>query len=168
MPSARTASALRRLVSAMTWRSATLLVRSDIGPRLLRLGQKRQGDDDDAAEDREPAEPGMDDEAADEEDRHERHVEQSRRAHAGEKAADLVEIADRLQAVGLLGALERHRRHEVEDAAARGFRRSARRSGPASSAAERIEARPEGCRRRRTISEMPIRVGMLRLDSTRS
>ena len=50
----------------------------------------------------------MDDEAADEEDRHERHVEERRRAHAGEEAADLVEIADRLQALGRLGALERH------------------------------------------------------------
>ena len=58
----------------------------------------------------------MDDEAADEEDRHERHVEERRRAHAGEEVADLVEIADRLHAVGLLGALERQRRDEVEDA----------------------------------------------------
>src|SRR5215217_8476738 len=50
-----------------------------------------------------------------EEDRQERHVEQSRGAQARKKAADRIEIADRLHALRLLGALERHRGHQIED-----------------------------------------------------
>ena len=52
MPSARTASALRRLVSAITWRSATLAGEVVHRPAAARLGVEGQRDDDDAADDR--------------------------------------------------------------------------------------------------------------------
>ena len=74
-----------------------------------------------AADDRHPAKPWVDDETADEEDRHERHVEHRCRPEARQEAADLVEIADRLKALGGFGALEGHRRHQVEDATGQEF-----------------------------------------------
>ena len=71
----------------------------------LALGVRVEGQDDDdhAADHRQDADAGMDHEAADEEDRHEGHVEQGRRAQAREEAADRVEVPDRLHALGLAG-----------------------------------------------------------------
>jgi hypothetical protein len=57
----------------------------------------------------------MDDEAADEEDRHEGHVEHGCRTKARQEPADLVEVADRLQAFGGFRPLERHGGDEVEN-----------------------------------------------------
>ncbi len=109
--------------------------------RLLALGVRveRQQDDDEAADDRHPAEPRMDDETADEEDRHEGHVEHGCRAEARQEPADLVEIADRLQAFGRFGALERHRGDEVEHAAGQELVEAGADSGQ-HLAAQRVEA----------------------------
>jgi hypothetical protein len=81
------------------------------------LGQQGEDHDHHAAADGEAAEPGVEEEAAREEERHERHVEQRGRPEPGEEVPDLVEVADRLQAAHGARALEGQDRHELEDPA---------------------------------------------------
>ena len=99
MPIACSTSALRRLASASALRAAPRLGRG-LG-RLARaqLGQQGDADEDERADGSGDADPEMEDEADAEIERHPGQVEQRRRPEARQEGADLVEIAQRLQAV---------------------------------------------------------------------
>jgi len=129
MPMARSTSMLRRLASANAKRCAPAPPASRAGRARQGLGQERQRDQDDGADQRGEADPEMEDETQPEIKRHPRQVEQRARPGAREKGAQLVEIAHALQAVrpsrGSAAAARWSRRRPARSAPHRARRRSA-------------------------------------------
>ena len=78
---------------------------------MSRIGADQRGD----------ADPDVEEEADRDVERHPRQIEQRRRPEAGQEAAYLIEIADRLQTVARRSRLERQPHEDVEHAPAQGF-----------------------------------------------
>lgn len=79
------------------------------------VGQEREEEDDDRADDHRPADQRVDEEADEDLERQERQVGERRRAAAGDEAPDLVEVAQRLEAVAGQRIAQRQRHDGAED-----------------------------------------------------
>ena len=99
MPIACSTSALRRLASASALRAVPAIAAAVRRLAGAELGQQRQPDEQDRADQCGDADPEVEQEADREIERHPRQVEQRRRPEARQEAADLIEVAQRLQAV---------------------------------------------------------------------
>ena len=118
MPMARMTSALRRLASARLLRAPTCSM--DERARFARheFRQQRQAGQDDRADERRYADPGMKQEADENVDRHPRQIEQRERSGADQEGSDLIEIANRRQPVAGHLRAQRQLHDDVIDPAA--------------------------------------------------
>ena len=166
MPMAISASALRRLASASPLRDAAASVAALVGRAHENFGQQRQRDEHDGADQRRQADQRMECEADGEIERHPGQIEQCDRAEAGQKRADGIEIAQRLQ------CRRRGRRPSkafapaLVDAAAQGLVERAADTHE-NAAADQIE-NARGGEQAAARTSRPTSVGTLRLGSTRS
>ena len=106
-------SALRRARSTTPWRCAAIWALLFDEARLRSFAPKRQHRNDQRAGHGQPAEPGMEQEADQQIERRPRQIEERGRAGRGEELPDLVEVADRVDALAVGGdCAGRHGRAE--------------------------------------------------------
>ncbi len=99
MPIATSTSALRRLVAARSLRRAASVMASRAGWRDMQFGDQRQDHENDGADQRGRAEQPVEREADRQIERQPGQVEERAGPHAAEERADVVEVAQRLQAL---------------------------------------------------------------------
>ncbi len=113
MPMASAVSLLRRWVSTVDHARARVLRERARRLAARTLGEDGHGDQHQSAGKRQHPEPGMDQEAEEQEHRHPRQVDDRDRAGAGEEGADLVEVAQRLVRVARIARHDREPHHRA-------------------------------------------------------
>ena len=121
MPIATSTSALRRLVAARSLRRAASVIASRAGVRDRNSVIKRQRHQDDGADQSGDAEQPVKRKADRQIERQPGQIEERARPHAAEKRADIVEIAQRLQALVAAADHQRQAHHGVEHAGVEGL-----------------------------------------------
>ncbi len=115
MPIARSTSALRRPASARLLRAPTCIAAMRDGPARHEFRHQRQAGQDQRADQRRDADPRMEQEADQNVDRHPGQIEQRERPGGDQEGADLIEVAQRREAVALRARAQRELHHDVVD-----------------------------------------------------
>ena len=121
MPIATSASALRRLVSARLLRETPSPITCLLEFARVNLSQHRERAQNDGARQRGNADQRVEREADDEIERNPGQIEEGDRPHPGQEGPQVVEVAQRLQAVSAIARLQRQADQRVVDAVADGL-----------------------------------------------